>query len=237
MKTTMKLFTAAVVIGWPPATLAQTREEHQRHLPGPAVQAQATPPQTPAPAQPQAQPQSPSQSTPQGFMGQMMQSMPEQCRAAMQNMPQNCMNMMEQTMQDRMRQGGMMGGEMMGGGTMGGMMRGGMMRGGMMGRGMMGGGMMGGGMQPPATVSDASKAYMEAAEKMYDPIMEGLQADDPDIAFVRAMIAQSQGAIELAKVRLQYGKNEQTRKWADDAIQRQQAEIDEMQAWLKKQVK
>ena len=39
-----------------------------------------------------------------------MQSMPEQCRATMQNMPQNCMNMMEQTMQDRMRQGGMMGG-------------------------------------------------------------------------------------------------------------------------------
>jgi uncharacterized protein (DUF305 family) len=150
----------------------------------------------------------------------------------MQNMPQNCMSMMQEMMRGDARQGGMMGGGMMGGGMMGGMMRGGMM-----GRGMMGGGMMGGGMQPPATVSDASKAYMEAAEKMYDPIMEGLQADDPDIAFVRAMIAQRQGAIELAKVRLQYGKNEQTRKWADDTIQRQQAEIDEMQAWLKKQVK
>jgi uncharacterized protein (DUF305 family) len=54
---------------------------------------------------------------------------------------------------------------------------------------------------------------MEAAEKMYGPIMEGLRADDLDIAFVRAMIAQRQGAIELANVRLQYGKNEQTRKW------------------------
>jgi uncharacterized protein (DUF305 family) len=110
-----------------------------------------------------------------------------------------------------------------------------MMRGETRQGGMLGGGMMGGGTQAPPTASDASKAYLEAADKMYGPIMEGLQADDPDIAFVRAMIAQRQGAIELAKVRLQYGKNEQTRKWADDTIQRQQAEIDEMQAWLKKQ--
>jgi uncharacterized protein (DUF305 family) len=118
--------------------------------------------------------------------------------------------------------------------------QGGMMGGGhgwMMGSGMMQGGMMGRGMQAPASASAASKAYMEAADKMYGPIMEGLQADDPDIAFVRVMIAQRHGAIELAKVRLQYGKDEQTRKWADDTIQRQQAEIDEMQAWLKKEAK
>lgn len=150
-------------------------------------------------------------------MGQMMERMPEQCRAIMQNMPQNCMSMMQGMMRGDARQGGMMGGGMMGG--------------------MMGRGMMGGGMQAPASASAASKAYMEVADKMYGPIMEGLQADDPDIAFVRAMIAQRQGAIELAKVRLQYGKDEQTHKWADDTIQRQQAEIDEMQAWLKKQVK
>ena len=148
-------------------------------------------------------------------MGQMMERMPEQCRTMMQSMPQNCMSMMQEMMRGDARQGGMMGG--------------GMMQGGMMGRGM-----MGGGMQAPASASAASKAYMEAADKMYGPIMEGLQADDPDIAFVRAMIAQRQGAIELAKVRLQYGKDEQTRKWADDTIQRQQAEIDDMQAWLNK---
>lgn len=233
MKTTIKLLTAAAVIGWSPATLAQTPEEHQRHHPGPAVQAQATPPQTPAPAQPQAQPQSPSQSTPQDFMGQMMQSMPEQCRAAMQNLPQNCMNMMDQTMQDRMRQGGMMGPGMMGGGMMGR---------GMMGRGMMGGmggigGMMGGGMQTPGPVSDATKAYLDAVDKSYGPLLEGLQAGDPDVAFVRALIANKQSAIALAKVRLEYGKDAQTRTWAENLIRDQEREIADMEAWLNKSVR
>lgn len=40
-------------------------------------------------------------------MGQMMQNMPEQCRAMMQNMPQGCMRMMQQMMAGGMR--GMMG--------------------------------------------------------------------------------------------------------------------------------
>ncbi|MEZ5889626.1 MAG: DUF305 domain-containing protein [Xanthobacteraceae bacterium] len=223
MKATITLLTAAVVIGWSSATLAQTPEEHRRHHPGPAAQAQATPPQAPAPAQPQ----SPSQSTPQDFMGQMMQSMPEQCRAAMQNMPQNCMNMMDQTMQDRMRQGGMMGGGMMGRGMMGRGMMGGMMGGGM-------GGMMGGGGQTPGPLSDATKAYLDAVDKSYGPLLEGLQAGDPDVAFVRALIANKQSAIALAKVRLEYGKDAQTRTWAENLIRDQQREIDSMEAWLNK---
>jgi uncharacterized protein (DUF305 family) len=65
-------------------------------------------------------------------------------------------------------------------------------------------------------------------------MMEGLKAADPDVAFVRGMIAHHQGAIEMAKVRLQYGKDEQTKKWADDVIREQQREIAEMQDWLKK---
>lgn len=151
-----------------------------------------------------------------------MQGMPEQCRAAMQNMPQNCMSMMDQTMQDRMRQGGMMGGGMMGRG--------------MMGRGMMGGmgGMMGGGTQTPGPLSDATKAYLDAVDKSYGPLLEGLQAGDPDVAFVRALIANKQSAIALAKVRLQYGKDEQTKGWAENLIRNQDREIADMEAWLNK---
>lgn len=227
MKRTMKFVTTVAVIGLSSPVLAQTPEEHQRHHPGsPAAQAQATPPQAPAPTQPQAQPQSPAQSTPQDFMGQMMQGMPEQCRAAMQNMPQNCMNMMDQTMQDRMRQGGMMGGGMMGE----------MMRGGMMGRGMMGG--MGGMMREmpgqSAASSEATKAYLDAVDKSYGPLLESLQAGDPDVAFVRALIANKQSAIALAKVRLQYGKDEQTKAWAENLIRNQDREIADMEAWLNK---
>lgn len=96
-------------------------------------------------------------------------------------------------------------------------------------------GMTPGGMQTqPANQSAAMKAYMEAAERMHGPMMEGIQASDPDVAFVRGMIAHHQGAIDMAKVVLQYGNDDQAKKWANDVISEQQREITEMEEWLKK---
>ena len=80
----------------------------------------------------------------------------------------------------------------------------------------------------------ATKAYVAAMDKMHGPMMQAAQESDPDIAFVKSMIPHHQGAIEMAKVALQYGKDEQAKKWASDVIREQQREIDEMQAWLKK---
>lgn len=85
-----------------------------------------------------------------------------------------------------------------------------------------------------ASQSAATKAYMEAANRMHGPMIEGIQATDPDVAFVRGMIAHHQGAIDMAKVVLQYGKDDQAQKWATDVIREQQREITEMQEWLKK---
>lgn len=137
-------------------------------------------------------------------MGSMMQNMPEQCRAMMQNMPQGCMGMMQQMMQ---------------GGTMGGGM------------------MQGQGMQPSSSQagaqSEATKAYMAAMEKMHGPMMQAIQSPDPDVAFVRGMIPHHQSAIDMARVVLQHGKDERTKKWANDVIREQEREIAEMRAWLK----
>jgi uncharacterized protein (DUF305 family) len=58
-----------------------------------------------------------------------------------------------------------------------------------------------------------------------------------DAVFMAMMIPHHQGAIDMAKVVLQHGKDEQTKKWANDVIREQQREIDEMQAWLNKRVK
>lgn len=166
---------------------AQTQPGHQEHRPGGAPAAQAQPaPSTPG--QPQAQMP----------MGQMMQNMPEQCRAMMQNMPQGCMGMMQQ-----MRQGGMMHAAP----------------------------------TQSASQSEATRDYMAAIDKMHGPMAEGVQDTSPDVAFVRGMIPHHQGAIAMAKVVLQHGKDEQTKKWANDVIREQQREIDEMQAWLKKNAK
>ena len=78
----------------------------------------------------------------------------------------------------------------------------------------------------------ATKAYRAANEKMHKD-MDQRFSNDPDVDFIRGMIPHHQGAIDMAKVVLQYGKNEQTRKWANDIVREQAREISEMQAWLK----
>jgi uncharacterized protein (DUF305 family) len=166
------------------------------------------PPQAQAAPAPSPAPAPPAQG--QMPMGQMMQHMPDQCRSMMQNM-QTCMGTMHQMMQGRMG-GGMMGG----------------------GMGQHGGQAMPGMPAQAAPSSPATKAYLEAAERMHAPMMEGVQASDPDVAFVRGMIPHHQAAIDMAKVVLQYGKDAQTRKLAEDVVREQQREITEMQEWLKK---
>ncbi|MBF9197380.1 DUF305 domain-containing protein [Microvirga sp. BT290] len=102
---------------------------------------------------------------------------------------------------------------------------------------MMQGGMMQGQSAAPSQAagqSEATKAYMTAMDKMHAPMIQGIQDPDPDVAFVKGMIPHHQGAVDMARVVLQYGKDEQTKKWAADLIREQEREIKEMQDWLKK---
>ena len=78
----------------------------------------------------------------------------------------------------------------------------------------------------------ATKAYREANKKMHAG-MDIRFSNDADVDFIRGMIPHHQGAIEMAKVVLEHGKDEKTRKWATDIIREQQREIAEMQQWLK----
>jgi uncharacterized protein (DUF305 family) len=88
--------------------------------------------------------------------------------------------------------------------------------------------------QPSVAETPATKGYREANAKMHRD-MEIEFSNDADVDFVRGMIPHHQGAIDMAKVALQHGKDEQIRKWATDVIREQEREIAEMQAWLKKQ--
>lgn len=164
-----------------------------------------SPPQAQA-APPAALPAAPPTAQPPSPPGQSQ--MPMDMGQMMQRMPEQCRAMMQNMPQNCMS-------------MMQQMMQGRM-------------GMMPSMQVQPATQSAATKAYMEAVERMHAPMTEGIQASDPDVAFVRGMIAHHQGAIDMAKVVLQYGKDEQAKKWANDVIREQQREISEMEEWLKK---
>jgi uncharacterized protein (DUF305 family) len=95
-----------------------------------------------------------------------------------------------------------------------------------------------------AAMSPASKdmpAYvrenMEAMDRMHGPMMEAAKLADPDEAFVRSMIPHHQGAIDMARIELKYGKDAVAKKFAEDVIREQTREINEMTAWLKARAK
>lgn len=86
----------------------------------------------------------------------------------------------------------------------------------------------------PATMTEAGQAYMNGMQTMHDDMMKGIMAADADEAFVRGMIAHHQGAVDMAKIQLKYGKDAEMRKLAEDIIKAQEQEIKQMQSWLEK---
>ncbi len=82
------------------------------------------------------------------------------------------------------------------------------------------------------SLPDFTRANIEAMDAMHGPMMDGVMADDPDVAFVRGMIPHHLGAIDMARIVQQYGDDPQTKEWAAQIIAAQEREIAEMQAWL-----
>ena len=88
--------------------------------------------------------------------------------------------------------------------------------------------------EPTATTEAMQKSYAAGMDAMHGEMMTGIADPNPDKAFVRGMLPHHAGAIDMATVQLKYGKNEEMRKLAQEIIDAQQPEIEQMQNWLAK---
>jgi uncharacterized protein (DUF305 family) len=81
--------------------------------------------------------------------------------------------------------------------------------------------------------SPSTRAFKEADEKMMRQ-MGAAMTGDADRDFVAGMIPHHQGAIDMAKVELQYGKDPSLRQLAKEIVGAQTKEIALMRAWQAK---
>ena len=84
-----------------------------------------------------------------------------------------------------------------------------------------------------STDSAMQQELMQGMNQMHQDMMTAAQYKDPDVAFAAGMLPHHIGAVKMAEVELKYGKNPEMRKLAEDIINAQQAEIEQMQKWLK----
>lgn len=77
------------------------------------------------------------------------------------------------------------------------------------------------------------KAYTAANDRMHKEMSIAFTGN-ADVDFVKGMIPHHQGAIDMAKVVLEHGKDPQIRRLAREIIKAQNTEIAMMRAWLKK---
>lgn len=84
-----------------------------------------------------------------------------------------------------------------------------------------------------ANASDSTKAYETAMAAMMKGMMMTMTGK-PDLDFVQGMMPHHQGAIDMAKVVLQFGKDPEIKKLAEGVVKAQGGEIAFMKDWLAK---
>ncbi|MBU5616283.1 DUF305 domain-containing protein [Psychrobacter sp. TAE2020] len=81
-------------------------------------------------------------------------------------------------------------------------------------------------------MTEMLKDYTASMTSMNVEMMKGMNYNDPDTAFAQGMLGHHIGAVDMAKIELKYGKDEEMRKLAQQIIDAQQSEITTMQTWL-----
>ena len=100
-----------------------------------------------------------------------------------------------------------------------------------------------GGPEPMSGMGHSTMASADApaSTKAYEAAMAGMMKNmmapmtgKPDIDFMQSMIPHHQGAIDMAKAVLQYGKDPEVKTVAENVIKAQESEIAFIKGWLGK---
>jgi uncharacterized protein (DUF305 family) len=99
-------------------------------------------------------------------------------------------------------------------------------------------GMPGHGMMdaPAANMSEHQAAMMQGMMATSDQMMQGVMAEDPDLAFACGMIPHHQAAINMAEAELKFGDDPEMRAMAQGIIDAQTAEIEQLATWIEEHV-
>jgi uncharacterized protein (DUF305 family) len=84
---------------------------------------------------------------------------------------------------------------------------------------------------PPPSDTPASRAYRESMARMHRN-MDIPLTGDPDRDFAAGMIPHHQGAIEMARIELEHGRDPEMRQMAQEIIAAQEKEIAQLRAFL-----
>ena len=84
--------------------------------------------------------------------------------------------------------------------------------------------------------TESSKAFSDAMTKMHEN-MSMQMTGDADVDSVKGMIPHHEGAVDMAKIELQYGKDPELHKLAEGIVKAQESEIAFMKSWLEKHEK
>ncbi|MBI1273535.1 MAG: DUF305 domain-containing protein [Alphaproteobacteria bacterium] len=84
---------------------------------------------------------------------------------------------------------------------------------------------------PAKMPAPSTKAYIESNMKMHHGMAIPFSGD-ADVDFVRGMIPHHEGAVDMAKIVLEYGQDKKIRKLAQGIIKAQEREIKMMNQWL-----
>jgi uncharacterized protein (DUF305 family) len=90
---------------------------------------------------------------------------------------------------------------------------------------------------PPGSPAAAFHQQMDSVMTVMDNGMQqmgGVPPTDLDASFAAMMVPHHQGAVDMARLQLLYGKDPELRRLAQSIIAEQQIEIQQMNAWLRK---